>query len=146
MQPVHRQQQRLGEKSRKLPEIHHQVRVVLELLADVRQRPVFLRPGKEDNLPLDGLIRRQRCRRINQRGLNALRQRRARHRLDIRETAADVTGRATICAAGSFGIASSAKNWLCAAAQTTLFDPARYSVLGALRKQANPVPENQATG
>ena len=42
-----------------------------------------------------------------------------------------LTGRAMICAAGSFGIAISAKNWLCTAAQTTLFEPARYSERGA---------------
>jgi len=40
------------------------------------------------------------------------------------------TARATTAAAGSFGIAISAKNWLCTAAQTTLPLPARYSVFG----------------
>ena len=51
------------------------------------------------------------------------------------ENAGSVTGRATICSAGCFGMASSAKNWFCAAAQTTLFAPARYSVLGVRGKK-----------
>ena len=85
VQPVHRQQQRLRKKPRKPPEIHHQVGLVLKLVPDARQQAIFLRSGKEDDLPFDCLMRRERCRRINERSLDALRRRRARHWLDVRE-------------------------------------------------------------
>ena len=38
------------------------------------------------------------------------------------------------------------KNWLCAAAQTTLFEPANDSVRGAPFMHPKPAPENQVTG
>ena len=69
----------------KLPELHHQVGLVLKLVPDARQQAVFLRSGEEDDLPFDRLMRGERCRGINERGLDALQRRRARHRLDVRE-------------------------------------------------------------
>ena len=59
VQPVHRQQQRLGKKCADAPEtaeaaakIHHLVHVVFQVFADARQRAVFLRPGEQNDLPL----------------------------------------------------------------------------------------------
>ena len=94
-------------------------------------------------------IRRQRLRRINQRRLDALRRRRARHLLDVWKRRQRDRPRDDLLRRLFVGIASSAKNWLCAAAQTTLFAPARNSVLGVRGKKTQascPVEITRAAG
>ena len=83
MQPVHAHQQRLGKKSPNASVIHHQVGMILKFLADARQRPVFLWPRKENELPFDHLVGSEGLRRINQGGLDALGRRHAGVRFNI---------------------------------------------------------------
>ena len=59
MQPVHRQQQRLGEEAEEPAVAHHQVNVVVKAAADAGQGLVFLRPGEQVDLALEGLAGRE---------------------------------------------------------------------------------------
>ena len=70
---VHRQQQALGKKAEETSIAHDKVKFVLELRAEFRQGLVFLRPGKDEELALQSLVRLQCCRREDERALIAAR-------------------------------------------------------------------------
>ena len=77
MNRVHPQQQGFGKKrtdakepAQASAEIHHEIGMVLKIIPDLRQGPVFLRPRKEDQGPLHARPGRQRFPGINHRRLH----------------------------------------------------------------------------